>query len=593
MATKFAPSEIEQYYRLRLDGAGLSHSKGLWHRSKCILHGGDNASVLAVNFEDGHWACFACHAKGRDIFSFEQELLRRQSSQNQAPPYEAVLESIQQVLGTPFVQRVYPEALAEKKPGAGWDRSKARDSYRYTDELGRELFTVWRFVDSSGRKITPPDHPCPCQANPDAECETGCVNGRVWGSNGCRRVLYRLPDVMQSIFCFIVEGEKNSNDLSRALALHISKEKGIRVGDQIVDRVAVTTNVGGSSGWKTEHGYGRYFFGKVVVKLGDNDDAGRKHTEEVCRDVSKYASQLFTLDLPVGEGEDVSDYLVNHTAADLLALLEKRKPWTVAKHKEAKMSDDLKPRVLLVKPSELVRSKDPQGDWLVPGIIERGTRGLVVAPPKCGKSLLFLDMAVALASQQGFLGAVPYSRPVKCAIISREDGPDLVWRRLSQLASGRGVYMPQIDPYIRVNTVEQSANFHVDVQADLEEMASWLRAAEIEFVVVDVLNRLHFGEENSTDSMTKVMLKFDELAELSGAQVCVIHHAGRTGNSRGSSSIEGWADFIVKLEADSQDESLKTVTIRTKASGAVKPRHVQYWQSEDQTDSQIRLVKVA
>ena len=64
--------------------------------------------------------------------------------------------------------------------------------------------------------------------NPGAECEPGCVNGRVWGVKEVRRVIYRLPDVIQSSLVFIVEGERNVNDLSRALALYISKHGGFR-----------------------------------------------------------------------------------------------------------------------------------------------------------------------------------------------------------------------------------------------------------------------------------------------------------------------------------------------------------------------------
>jgi len=247
---------------------------------------------------------------------------------------------------------------------------------------------------------------------------------------------------------------------------------------------------------------------------------------------------------------------------------------------------------VLVHPVELTgRETKPQVDWLVDGLIERGQRGLVVAPPKVGKSLLFLDMCVSLASQTRFLGVEPSNHPIRTAIISREDGPELVKRRLTQLAAGRGLSLEQVNQYILVNTVKQSSSFHIDSQKELEEMAQWLKAGRVEFCVVDVLNRLHFQNENSTDDMTKVMIKFDELAALSGSQICVIHHLGRTGNSRGSTTIEGWADFICKLEQDPIDESLKTVTIKTKAQGLIAPRSVKYWQSDDKNQSRILLVE--
>jgi KaiC/GvpD/RAD55 family RecA-like ATPase len=350
--------------------------------------------------------------------------------------------------------------------------------------------------------------------------------------------------------------------------------------------------MGGSSGWKSEYEYGKYFTGKVVVKLGDNDEAGRLHNAAVCKDVSRFALQLYTLELPVKEKEDISDYLKNHTIEDLIKLMEKSlKKWDVTKPKEFKVGDKNEPRIVLVHPVDLTgRKVEDNCDWLVDGLIERGQRGLVIAPPKVGKSILFLDMAVSLASMTRFLGANPYPRPVKTAIISREDGPELVKRRLTQLAAGRNLTLESVNPYILVNTVKQSSSFHIDSQKELEEMAEWLRAAQVEFCVIDVLNKLHFQKENSTDDMTKVMIKFDELASLSGAQVCVIHHSGKMGNSRGSTTIEGWADFICNLEQDPSDESLKTISFKTKAKGSILPRTVKYSQSDDQTQSRILLV---
>ena len=590
--TNYSQSEIEQYYRIRLDRAGFRHIKGNEYRSKCILHGGDNPSCLWVTLDTGGFHCFSCHAKGGGIYSFEQELLRKESASGQAPESGRITESIHAVLGTPFTSRVYTEDISTKPKGSGWDRKQAQDYYVYQDELGRELYRVWRFVDWQGNKVTPPDHACPCQQNPDSECEDGCVDGRVWGAKNVRRILYRLPDIIQSSFCVVVEGEKDVNNLSRALAIYISKNQGFKIANLMLDRVGVTTNMGGSSGWKNEYEYGKYFTGKIVVKLGDNDTAGKLHDAAVCKDVSRFALQLYTLQLPVTEKQDISDYLKNHTIEDLIKLMESGlKKWEVAKSKEAKVGEKNEPRVVLVHPVELTGREAKQScDWLVDGLIERGQRGLVVAPPKVGKSLLFLDMCISLASKTRFLGTDPSQRPIRTAIISREDGPELVKRRLTQLAAGRGLSLEDVNQYILVNTVKQSSSFHIDSQKELEEMAEWLKAGRVEFCVVDVLNRLHFQNENSTDDMTKVMIKFDELAHLSGSQICVIHHLGRTGNSRGSTTIEGWADFICKLEQDPIDESLKTVTIKTKAQGSIEPRSVKYWQSDDKTQSRILLV---
>jgi len=117
---------------------------------------------------------------------------------------------------------------------------------------------------------------------------------------------------------------------------------------------------------------------------------------------------------------------------------------------------------------------------------------------------------------------------------------------------------------------------------DLTAMAEWLRSEGVEFCVLDVLNRLHGGEENSSDAMTRIMQRFDELARLASCQVCLIHHTNKSGGVKGSTAIEGWADWIACLEQSTDQEEVKTLFLRTKSSGAVIPRAIRYWQSQDQ-----------
>lgn len=577
---------IEHYYRTRLDGNKIHHSKGFEWRSQCAIHGGDNPNSMLIDTSDGHFVCFACKTKGKNVIAFEQEMLKREMGV--VPEFGIVQESVSKILGMPLLERIHHEEPKTIK--GGWDRSKAQARYIYTDELGEEQFSVWRFRYADGRKATPPDFPCRCKGS-DA-CENECEKGRCWGARGVRRVLYRLPDVIQSSLVFVVEGERNADDLSRAISSHIKNTGGFKLGALILDRVAVTTNSGGALAWKKEYGYGKFFHGKVVVKLGDNDGAGRQHDEDACSDIGESALQLFKLELPVGEGEDISDFLVKNDISDFIKLLSNRVPYKLLEKVIPTVKEDsLSERVLLVRPSDLTGPRENGGNWIVPGFIERGTRGLVVAPPKTGKSLLFLDLALCIGTGQSFLCMPRSVYPVKVAIISREDGPVMVKRRLSQLAAGHGLSAMDVDRNILVNTIEQSSRFRIDNQKDLEEMAKWLKMSGVEFTVIDVLNKIHAQEENSSTDMTRVMSKFDELAHMSGSQVCVIHHTNKIGGVKGSTSIEGWADYVFRLEADKEDESIKTLFVKTKSTGQISPRSMKYIQNEEQTISRISLIQ--
>jgi hypothetical protein len=582
----FTQEMVESYYLNRLDSWRIRPSKGIEYRSKCPFHGGDNPSALKVWMDDGHFVCFACGTKGNGIDKFEMEM--QKSETGVVPEYRIILGEIERLVGTPIAKRVYTGDLTAPKKGF-WNRGEARATYKYTDELGDELMTVYRFIDYKGNKKTPQDHPC---NHLDAATCDKCEGGRVSGAQGVRRVLYRLPEVIQSLVVFVVEGEKNADDLNRALGTYLHKHGGIDLGKVTIDRIAVTTNMGGAMAWKTEFGYGKYFLGKIVVKLGDNDPQGQEHTRATCADIAKFAKNLYTLDLPVGEGEDISDYLESHTVKEFLQLLAEHKhAYEVIEQKDYSVKGESPaPRQILVKPSELAAVGSTGGDFLVPKLIRKGSRGLVIADPKTGKSLFFLDIALALANCQKVLGLDAYPRPVRVGIISREDGPEMVQDRLYCLARGRGLSTADVDRYIRVNTSAQSSRFKIDQDSDLKEMAAWIRAEQIEFCVVDVLNKLHTAEENSNDAMTRVMQRFDLLAEESGSQICVIHHSNGAGKGRGASSIDGWADYIFRLESDPNDISIKTLSVRTKATGDVKPRQMQYWQSEDLKTSRINLV---
>lgn len=582
---KLTEEQVFHYYQTRLDAYRLRHSKGMEYRSRCPFHDGGNPSILLTHLDQGYFVCFGCEAKGKDVLAFEQLMQRKETGS--VPQYDLVVRSIEQVLGEPLQKRVYPEVVTHHTPGMGWDRSRAQARYLYTDEMGKELFSVWRFVDRTGKKATPIDQPCHC--SPDAVCEHGCEMGRRWDGKGVRRVLYRLPDVIQSLLVFAVEGEKNADDLSRAFARYIAKRKHVVFGQLTLDRIAVTTNSGGAMAWKKEFQYGRNFQSKVVIKLGDNDPQGRAHDAAFCEDVAKFAHELYTLALPVGEKQDISDYLQNNTIEDLLKL--KPEPFVLPEMKPVLARTDTHgPRRLMVAPSELAGGTHANVDWLVDRLIAANSRGLVIAKPKTGKSLFFLDIAVALATNTSVLSLRPYGRPVRVGVISREDGPQIVRSRIDALCRGRGLRIEDTDKFLQVNTEAQSSSFMIDNPAHLNEMAEWIRAHGIEFCVIDVLNRIHNGKENSNDDMTTVMRAFDELRTRSGAQVCVIHHSNATGEGRGASAIDGWADYIFRIDKEESDEELKTLSVRTKLGGTVAPKQMRYWQSDDEMVSRIALV---
>lgn len=128
--------------------------------------------------------------------------------------------------------------------------------------------------------------------------------GWSWDLNGVPLVLYHLPELLKgSDPVFIVEGEKDVDNLQQL-------------------GLTATTNPFGAGKWRPE--FNRYFEGRNVVILPDNDDPGKKHAQDVANNLLGIAKTIKIVKLPgLPEKGDVSDFLSSgHSKEELLRLVE-------------------------------------------------------------------------------------------------------------------------------------------------------------------------------------------------------------------------------------------------------------------------------
>lgn len=163
-------------------------------------------------------------------------------------------------------------------------------TYDYVDENGATLYQVLRYMPKTFR-----------QRHKNAAGEW------VWNMEGVRRVLYRLPDVMSQSDVFVVEGEKDADNLSKL-------------------NCAATCNVGGAKKWLDS--YSEFLRGKNVVVIPDNDEAGKAHADMVIKSLAGKAKLVYRLELPAPY-KDVTDFITAHpgtAATEFKALLANLKP---------------------------------------------------------------------------------------------------------------------------------------------------------------------------------------------------------------------------------------------------------------------------
>lgn len=160
-------------------------------------------------------------------------------------------------------------------------------TYDYVDERGVLLFQVCRYDPKAFKQRRPAE------------------NGEwSWHLNGARRVLFRLPAILQASYVVIVEGEKD---------VQAAEKFGL----------TATCNAGGAGKWKDE--YSEFLCGKHVTIIPDNDEPGRKHADQVAKSVLGKAASVAICYLPEGI-KDLSEWPLSRES--LVDLIKKSPPWT-------------------------------------------------------------------------------------------------------------------------------------------------------------------------------------------------------------------------------------------------------------------------
>ena len=209
---RLSRAEVATYYAARAPEVKQVDSSE-W-RGPCPIHLGDRDS-FAVRRETGEWFCHSECARGGTIIGLEMALAEL-DFKDAARKVRAIIRGAWRVVA----------------------------AYVYRDESGKPLFRVIRRELGQGQDRE--------KTFGLQRYEKGC-----WlnGLQETRRVPYRLHKILTAKCVFITEGEKDADTLRTNL------------------KVTATTNPMGAGKWLPD--YARYFKGKRVIILPDNDDAGK------------------------------------------------------------------------------------------------------------------------------------------------------------------------------------------------------------------------------------------------------------------------------------------------------------------------------
>lgn len=379
--------------------------------------------------------------------------------------------------------------------------------YDYTDEAGKLLFQVLRTV---GKQFP--------QRVPDATRKTGWR----WTLGDTRRVLYRLPKVIEAVgngeMIYVCEGEKD---------VHAIEARGM----------TATCNPGGAGKWRPE--YSEFLRDTIVVIVADRDKPGQAHARQVAASLQDIASAVEIVE-PAGEGteggsgiKDVSDHLAaGHGLHDLVLT------WTSGEAPAVDLAPDL---------HEFLAGTDPPYDWIVENILERGDRLVWTGFEGLGKSVTMRQIAIAAAA-----GIHPFTcdpiTPRKVLWIDAENSERQGrrhFRKLERVTVMKGYRVP--DGGMRL--------IHRPEGLDLmtEEGSAWLlervTAHKPDLLYIGPLYRLHDGDINEERVMRRIVSTLDQARIKADCALMVEHHsphgdgANRSVRPIGSSLLRRWPEL--------------------------------------------------
>jgi phage/plasmid primase-like uncharacterized protein len=205
----------------------------------------------------------------------------------------------------------------------------------------------------------------------------------------------------------------------------------------------------------------------------------------------------------------------------------------------------VKPEELFVTIEDMMASIS-KPDWLIKGILERGSMNLLFGESGAGKSLFAMDWAFCAATGRNWHGH-KIKEELKTLIIMGEGlrGASMRFKALSQKYG---------EPPKNIRLSRRSINLLDSKEAD--EILKIV--AELDFkpdiIIIDTLHRNMVGDENSSEDMALYFKSIELLARRLDAAIVTVHHSGHgdKGRSRGSSSIKAAmdAEFCVTKNGD-------------------------------------------
>jgi RecA-family ATPase len=208
--------------------------------------------------------------------------------------------------------------------------------------------------------------------------------------------------------------------------------------------------------------------------------------------------------------------------------------------------------------------------WLVENLWADQAVGIIGGEPKCCKSFLALDMAVAVASGTPCLRHFPVNNQGSVLLYAAEDALPVVRQRLEGICACANIDLAKLDLHVITSPV-----LRLDRPEDLTKLKSTIEVMRPRLLILDPFVRLYRIDENNSGEVAPILASLREFQRTFTTSIIVVHHAKKGGSSeragqalRGSSEFHAWGDSNLYLRRNKHEQLSLTVEQRAGASRA-------------------------
>jgi len=441
-------------------------------------------------------------------------------------------------------------------------------TYDYRNEKGELLFQ-W------GKKTFRQRRPDP--ANPGKY---------IFSLDDTPKILYKLPEIIEakknSEIIWLVEGEKDADNISKL-------------------GFCATTPPNGAGKWLDIHT--RALEGAQVWIVADNDIVGRQHAQMVAKTLEKNGCTVISW-VPPNNFKDVSELLGAGKSLDELIELKNAEPLSgeVEHEEEEEQTDaiieattpldslaeqlsklltriDISETVRLSKASLLINSfghedqidrgrlvnwsdfllenANDEYDWVIPNVLERGERVIVVAAEGVGKTMLARQIAICSS-----FGIHPFTlsrmKPIRTLTIDLEN-PERIIRRTSSNIMGAARKFGYVQGSPECHILIKPAGVDLMRASDKSIIEEAVETIKPDLILLGPIYKSFIdpGGRTSEAVTVEVAKYFDMLRDYYNCSLWLEHHAplGTSSSSRdlrpfGSAVWSRWPEFGLSLTPD-------------------------------------------